>query len=168
LLLNATQPWSIIEPIVFAPCFKPWPCLLPAPPRLTFLARSTSSLVQKRYVHKYVTDNHDNVFQAPTQPQKDLTPQKEINNRAFAYFMVGSYSILGMATAKNLVSDFLVNLAASADVLAMAKVEVDLSAIPEGKNVVLKWRGKPVVIRHRTSDEIQEANQGKQGIFFYL
>ena len=31
--------------------------------------------------------------------------------------------------------DFLVNMSASADVLAMAKVEVDLSAIPEGKNV---------------------------------
>lgn len=33
--------------------------------------------------------------------------------------------------------DFLVNMSASADVLAMAKVEVDLAAIPEGKNV--RW-----------------------------
>lgn len=32
-------------------------------------------------------------------------------------------------------TDFLVNMSASADVLAMAKVEVDLAAIPEGKNV---------------------------------
>ena len=32
-------------------------------------------------------------------------------------------------------AEFLVNMAASADVLAMAKVEVDLAAIPEGKNV---------------------------------
>ena len=31
--------------------------------------------------------------------------------------------------------DFLVNMSASADVLAMAKVEVDLATIPEGKNV---------------------------------
>ena len=31
--------------------------------------------------------------------------------------------------------DFLVNMSASADVLAQAKVEVDLNAIPEGKNV---------------------------------
>lgn len=31
--------------------------------------------------------------------------------------------------------EFLKNMSASADVLAMAKVEVDLSAIPEGKNV---------------------------------
>ena len=34
-------------------------------------------------------------------------------------------------------TDFLVNMSASADVLAMAKVEVDLSTIPEGKNVCL-------------------------------
>jgi ubiquinol-cytochrome c reductase iron-sulfur subunit len=33
------------------------------------------------------------------------------------------------------IADFLVNMSASADVLAMAKVEVDLSTIPEGKNV---------------------------------
>ncbi|KAG7107571.1 Cytochrome b-c1 complex subunit Rieske like protein [Verticillium longisporum] len=54
---------------------------------------------------------------------------------------------------------FLVNMSASADVLAMAKVEVDLSAIPEGKNVVIKWRGKPVFVRHRTQAEIDEANK---------
>src|ERR1700712_1396870 len=52
---------------------------------------------------------------------------------------------------------FLVNMSASADVLAQAKVEVDLATIPEGKNVIIKWRGKPVFIRHRTSDEIKEA-----------
>ena len=32
-------------------------------------------------------------------------------------------------------ADFLVNMSASADVLAQAKVEVGLGAIPEGKNV---------------------------------
>merc|ERR1711964_387476 len=64
-------------------------------------------------------------------------------------------------SAKATVQDFLVNMSASADVLAMAKVEVDLSAIPEGKNVIVKWRGKPVFIRHRTADEIKEAESVK-------
>ena len=50
-------------------------------------------------------------------------------------------------------------MSASADVLAMAKVEVDLTSIPEGKNVIIKWRGKPVFIRHRTESEIAEANK---------
>ena len=35
----------------------------------------------------------------------------------------------------DLLPDFLVNMSASADVLAQAKVEIDLSTIPEGKNV---------------------------------
>lgn len=56
-------------------------------------------------------------------------------------------------------AEFLVNMSASADVLAMAKVEVDLTTIPEGKNVIIKWRGKPVFIRHRTGREIDEANK---------
>jgi len=44
---------------------------------------------------------------------------------------------------------------ASADVLALAKVA--LSSISEGKNVIIKWRGKPVFVRHRTEEEIEEA-----------
>ena len=52
-------------------------------------------------------------------------------------------------------------MSASADVLAQAKVEIDLAAIPEGKNVIIKWRGKPVFIRHRTGDEIKEAEETK-------
>ncbi|KAJ3020445.1 hsp70 nucleotide exchange factor fes1 [Thoreauomyces humboldtii] len=80
------------------------------------------------------------------------------SSRNFAYFMVGSLSFVGAAAAKNIVTDYLVHFAASADVLAMAKVEVDMASVPEGKNVILKWRGKPVFIRHRTADEIAEAN----------
>lgn len=71
--------------------------------------------------------------------------------------MVGTTGFLSAAGAKATVVDFLANMSASADVLALAKVEVDLASIPEGKNVTIKWRGKPVFIRHRTSDEIQEA-----------
>ncbi|CRK23046.1 hypothetical protein BN1723_018042 [Verticillium longisporum] len=73
--------------------------------------------------------------------------------------MVGTMGAITAAGAKSTVQEFLVNMSASADVLAMAKVEVDLSAIPEGKNVVIKWRGKPVFVRHRTQAEIDEANK---------
>ena len=47
------------------------------------------------------------------------------------------------------VNKFIANWSASADVLALAKIEVNLSDIPEGKNMVFKWRGKPLFIRHR-------------------
>ncbi|KFA65210.1 hypothetical protein S40285_01473 [Stachybotrys chlorohalonatus IBT 40285] len=82
-------------------------------------------------------------------------------NLVFSYFMVGTMGALTAAGAKSTVSEFLVNMSASADILAMAKVEVDLASIPEGKNaqVIIKWRGKPVFVRHRTADEIEQANK---------
>jgi ubiquinol-cytochrome c reductase iron-sulfur subunit len=50
-------------------------------------------------------------------------------------------------------------LQAAADVLALASLEVDLSGIEEGQTVTVKWRGKPVFIRHRTPEEIAEATE---------
>ncbi|KAK5047000.1 hsp70 nucleotide exchange factor fes1 [Exophiala bonariae] len=85
----------------------------------------------------------------------------EVSNRVFSYFLAGSMGLLAAAGAKATVQDFLVNMSASADVLAQAKVEIDLAAIPEGKNVIIKWRGKPVFIRHRTEDEIKQAESVK-------
>ena len=79
-------------------------------------------------------------------------------SRVYTYFMVGSLGLLSSAGAKSTVETFISSMSASADVLAMAKVEVDLSSIPLGKNVVVKWQGKPVFIRHRTQSEIDEAN----------
>ncbi|KAK4161056.1 putative mitochondrial precursor of cytochrome b-c1 complex subunit Rieske [Cladorrhinum sp. PSN259] len=83
---------------------------------------------------------------------------KPNSNALFSYFMVGALGAISAAGAKSTIQEFLVNMSASADVLAMAKVEVELAAIPEGKNVIVKWRGKPVFIRHRTAAEIEEAN----------
>ena len=46
------------------------------------------------------------------------------------------------------------SMSASADVLALAKIEINLSDVPEGKAATFKWRGKPLFIRHRTDAEI--------------
>ncbi|EIE89125.1 hypothetical protein G6F46_000574 [Rhizopus delemar] len=94
----------------------------------------------------------------------DFSKYKKTKNsgeasRNFAYMMIGSTGLVSAAGAQATVSDFLANMSASADVLALAKAEVELDAIPEGKNVTIKWRGKPVFIRHRTAAEIDEANQ---------
>ena len=56
---------------------------------------------------------------------------------------------------KNTVVAFVSTMNPSADVLAMAQIEVDLSAIPEGKSATFKWQGKPLFVRHRTSEEIE-------------
>ncbi|KAF5384737.1 hypothetical protein D9757_006231 [Collybiopsis confluens] len=87
------------------------------------------------------------------------------NNRALSYFMVGTMGVLSASVAKSSVTEFLKTMSASADVLALAKVEVELSSIPEGKNAIIKWRGKPVFIRHRTQGEIDEARSANWKTF---
>ena len=62
----------------------------------------------------------------------------ESGSKGFSYFMIGTMGLMTAAGAKSLVSDFLKNMSASADVLALAKVEVDMGTIPEGKNVIIK------------------------------
>jgi ubiquinol-cytochrome c reductase iron-sulfur subunit len=47
--------------------------------------------------------------------------------------MVGSLGVLAASGAKSTVSDILSNMAASADVLALAKIEVEMASIPEGE-----------------------------------
>ena len=47
----------------------------------------------------------------------------------------------------------------AADTLAMASIEVDISKVAEGQQIVVKWRGKPLFVRYRTAKEIAEAKQ---------
>jgi ubiquinol-cytochrome c reductase iron-sulfur subunit len=47
----------------------------------------------------------------------------------------------------------------SADVLALASIEVDVSAIAEGQAIKTIWRKQPVFIRHLTKAEIDDANK---------
>lgn len=63
-------------------------------------------------------------------------------------------SVAAAYSAKAVVTQFVSSMSASADVLAMAKIEIKLDDIPEGKSVTFKWRGKPLFIRHRTGEEI--------------
>lgn len=63
----------------------------------------------------------------------------------------------GAVGAVALAWPFIDSMNPSADVLAMASTDVDLSAIAEGQEIKVMWRGKPVFIRHRTPQNIEEA-----------
>jgi ubiquinol-cytochrome c reductase iron-sulfur subunit len=52
---------------------------------------------------------------------------------------------------------FINNLNPAADTLALSSVEVNVQPIAVGQAVTVKWRGKPLFIRHRTPEEIKEA-----------
>merc|ERR1712241_686633 len=90
---------------------------------------------------------------------KDSTRSSEGSAAArknFSYAMSGAVGVVGAYSATSFVNSFIMSLSASRDVLAMAKIEVKLSDIPEGKNMVFKWRGKPLFIRHRSEAEIEK------------
>ena len=45
----------------------------------------------------------------------------------------------------------------SADVQALASIEVDVADLEPGSQITVKWLGKPVFIRRRTQEEIEQA-----------
>lgn len=78
----------------------------------------------------------------------------EPERRAFTYLMVSSLRFVYASAARLMVVKFVSAMSASAEVLALAFSEFDLSEIAMGKTVCVKWRGKPVFIRHRTPEEV--------------
>ena len=67
----------------------------------------------------------------------------------------GSRFVYASAVRLGLIN-FVGSMSASKDVLALASAEFDLGGIPEGNTITVKWRGKPVFIKHRTPEEIAE------------
>ncbi|XP_049429394.1 cytochrome b-c1 complex subunit Rieske, mitochondrial-like [Epinephelus fuscoguttatus] len=86
-------------------------------------------------------------------PNKSSQDSSE-SRRAFSYLVTGATTVVGVYAAKTVVTQFVSSMSASADVLALSKIEIKLSDIPEGKNMTFKWRGKPLFVRHRTEKEI--------------
>ncbi|XP_068168731.1 cytochrome b-c1 complex subunit Rieske, mitochondrial-like [Antennarius striatus] len=85
-------------------------------------------------------------------PNKSSQESSE-GRRVFSYLVTGATAAVGVY-AKTLVSQFVSSMSASADVLALFKIEIKLCDIPEGKNMTFKWRGKPLFVRHRTDKDI--------------
>ena len=82
------------------------------------------------------------------------TTQKN-SRRDFLY--LSSVSIGGVGVAA-FMWPFLKSMNPAEDTLALGTTEVDLSDISVGQSITVKWRGKPVFIRKRTEEEINEAN----------
>lgn len=74
--------------------------------------------------------------------------------RDFLLLTAGAFGAVG---AGCFVWPFIDSLNPAADTLAMSTIEVDLAPIQEGQAITVKWRGKPVFVRHRTAAEIEQA-----------
>jgi ubiquinol-cytochrome c reductase iron-sulfur subunit len=76
-----------------------------------------------------------------------------------SYFVIGTSCVsIGIGAVEG-ARAVLTTMSPAADVLAMANIEVDLASIAEGDNLTVKWRGKPLFVRHRTDEEIESAKQ---------
>lgn len=78
----------------------------------------------------------------------------EPTRRDFLYIATGAMGAVGVGA---LAWPFIDQMNPDASALALASIEVDVSAVEEGQSITVKWRGKPVFIRYRTAAEIEEA-----------
>lgn len=74
--------------------------------------------------------------------------------RDFLYYATAG---AGAVTAGAAVWPLVNQMNPSADVLALASIRVDVSAVEPGTQLTVLWQGKPVFIRRRTEAEIAEA-----------
>jgi ubiquinol-cytochrome c reductase iron-sulfur subunit len=74
--------------------------------------------------------------------------------RDFLQLATGAFAAVGVAAVA---WPFIQQMNPAADTLALATIEVDVSKIEVGQAIKVKWRGKPVFIRHRGEAEIKAA-----------
>ena len=87
-----------------------------------------------------------------TSKQEDI----KADGRRREFIVVASYAMAGIGAAA-VAWPLIDQMNPAADTLALASIEVDISKIDIGQSITVKWRGKPVFIRHRTEDEINTA-----------
>ncbi len=103
-------------------------------------------------------EHSDNPAQGPREvhvgPPKD-GHDDGVRRRDFINIAAVSFAGVGAAA---LVYPLVNQMNPSADVLALASIEVDVSKIQPGQTVKTIWRKQPVFIRNLTPQEIQAAN----------
>ena len=90
---------------------------------------------------------------------KDKESNKEIGERR-DFLFTASYA-LGAVGVGVSVWPLIDQMNPDASVKALATTEVDISNVGLGKTITVLWRGKPVFIRKRTKEEINEAQSVK-------
>jgi len=119
---------------------------------------AVSTQVRKAHTDIQIPDFNYYRRESTKNPQGSNKETIEARN-SFHYMIVGGGIVTGAYAAKSVVYKFISSMSASADVLALAKIEVNMSDVPEGKSMTFKWRGKPLFIKHRTAETIEtEAN----------
>nr|WP_255561466.1 ubiquinol-cytochrome c reductase iron-sulfur subunit [Pseudohoeflea sp. DP4N28-3] len=80
----------------------------------------------------------------------------EPTRRDFLYLATGMAAAVGAAATA---WPFIDQMRPDASTLALASIDVNVSAIEPGMSLTVKWRGKPIFIRNRTAQEVEEAKE---------
>ncbi|KAL5107355.1 Cytochrome b-c1 complex subunit Rieske mitochondrial [Taenia crassiceps] len=91
-----------------------------------------------------------------TKDPRSVSSKSEVNRKVFTYAIAFAGTVLATTSAKYAVKTLIQTIGPSASTLALANLEVNLASIPAGKNVVFKWRDKPLFVRHRTQSMIDQ------------
>ena len=111
---------------------------------------------QVRYAHTDIKVPDFSAYRRTEVIDANEKSSKTVEERQNLTYLIAGAGVVGsIYSAKSLVTKFVSSMSASADVLALAKIEIKLDDVPEGKSVTFKWRGKPLFIRHRTAEEIE-------------
>ena len=87
-----------------------------------------------------------------------MSDQEKTKRRDFLFTASYALGAVGVGTA---VWPLIDQMNPDSSVKALASTEVDVSLIEPGKSITVLWRGKPVFIKRRTKDEIEEAKAVK-------
>ena len=86
----------------------------------------------------------------------DSIKEDNTTRRDFLYITTGAFGAVGAAAV---VWPLIDQLNPDASVKAVSTIEVDISSIEPGSFLKVAWRGKPIYIRRRTSEEITLAEK---------
>lgn len=86
-------------------------------------------------------------------------PSKESATHTRRDFLSLTAAAMAAAGAAGVAWPVVSSMNPSADVMALATKEVDLSSVLVGQSITVMWQGKPIFIRRRTQDEIEQARQ---------
>lgn len=89
---------------------------------------------------------------------QDPTSTDRMEARKTTAYATSGACLMGLGMmAKGILHPIVQQWAPAADVLALAKVEVNIAEIAPGTNKTIKWRGKPLFVRRRTEAETEAA-----------
>lgn len=96
-----------------------------------------------RWAHTDIRVPDFSEYRRPSNRCPNVKSKETVDERRlFTYFLSAALGAGTMYSAKAIMTHYVLSMAASGDVLALAKIEIKLSEIPEGSNITFKWRGK--------------------------